>query len=76
MSIPQPVSGAEEAGVNSDGDAISAALETTDGKQLVRWKGKAVARVGGYEFGASQNKLRQQIKEVFEDPNRLDAASA
>lgn len=40
----------EGVGPVKNGDKLSAALETADGKQLLKWAGDAKDRVGGYQF--------------------------
>lgn len=40
----------EGVGPIKDGDSLLASLESSDGKQLLSWSGKAANRVGGYNF--------------------------
>jgi len=40
----------EGVGPVKNGESIEAGLATTDGKELLNWKGNAVDRQGGYEF--------------------------
>lgn len=77
-SQPASMSSFADLSASSDGDKITAALETTDGNELLSWKGQAAARVGGYEYkaGTAAKKLAKEISDVFERPDRLDAASA
>lgn len=40
----------EGVGPVKNGDELLAALETADGKELLKWAGTAKDRVGGYKF--------------------------
>ena len=40
----------EGVGPVKNGDTLMASLETSDGKQLLKWVGNAKDRVGGYKF--------------------------